>query len=454
MGLPAYPSEQRRLISRMELKTSASSDLLQESRHIFRGRVLVFSLFFLWALTANLLPVLIPHLKTACHLSVLQSSTIDSAYWIAYFLIAIPAGMFMKKFGYRKAIIAGLLLAALGAFLFYPAAESRSFVFFLCALFILAAGMTFLETSANPFIMTLGDSATAAQRLNFAQAFNGLGAFIASMFLSKLIIGQETKAQADLDLLSPQALDSYYSLLFHKLKLPYIAIGIVLLVISFFFVITKFSTGGGSTVQVEGANEKKVLFLKYPQLRWGIIAQFFYVGAQVCISSFFILYCTSVVGIKGYEATNYLGLLLLGFMLGRYIGAFLMKYVDAAKMLWIYASISFFLMILIVIIGGKQAIGAFIGVEFFMSIMYPTIFSLSIRDLGNNTQIASSYMVMAIIGGAVFPPLLGYVSDVTGSIQIAYMVPLICFIPVALFGWHQMRVNIKPIYTVISKKLS
>lgn len=401
---------------------------------------LVVSLFFLWALTANLLPILIPHLKKACHLSVLQSSLIDSAYWIAYFVIAIPAGMVMKRVGYKRTIITGLLLAATGAFLFYPAAESRSFVFFLFALFILAAGMTFLETSANPFMTILGEPETAAQRLNFAQAFNGLGAFIASMFLSKLIVGKQVKTKAELDLLSPGFLDKYYDMLFHKVKLPYVLIGIILLVVAFLFMVTRFSESRNGSITVGVlVDQEKITIRQHPKLIMGIITQFFYVGAQICVSSFFILYATSVAGLNEYQATNYLGLLLLGFMLGRYIGSFLMKYTSAAKLLYLYAGINVVLMLFIVFIGGKSSVWAFIGVEFFMSIMYPTIFSLSIRNMGNHTPIASSYMVMAIIGGAIFPPLLGYISDVSGSIQTAYVVPLICFVPVVYFGWQNRK---------------
>lgn len=414
--------------------TAADSKPYQKGKKVFLGgTVLVISLFFLWALTANLLPILIPHLKKACRLSVLESSLIDSAYWIAYFVIAIPAGLVMKRFGYKRAIITGLLLAAVGAFLFYPAAESRSFAFFLFALFILASGMTFLETSANPFMTILGDPATASGRLNFAQAFNGLGAFIASMFLSKLIIAEKLKTSAELEQLSPENLDHYYSSLFHQLKFPYLLIGAILVGVAILFMITRFSSD-----HIPGKDHAagKISLTTQPQLLRGIITQFFYVGAQVCVSSFFILYATSVTGMTEYAATNYLGLLLLSFMTGRYLGSFIMKYVKPANLLWIHALVSILLMFFIVLIGGESALWAFIGLEFFMSIMYPTIFSLAIRNLDDNTPIGSSYMVMAIIGGAVFPPILGYLSDLTGSIRIAYLVPLVCFIPVAWFGWQ------------------
>lgn len=420
-----------------------SRTLVQKKGNRFPiGITLVISLFFLWALTANLLPVLIPHLKKACKLTVLESSLIDSAYWIAYFVVALPAGMVMKRFGYQKAIVIGLLMAAVGASLFYPAAESRSFIFFLFALFVLAAGMTFLETSANPFITVLGDPETAVGRLNFAQAFNGLGAFVSSMFLSKLIIGKNVKTDQELRILSPEALDTYYSMLFHKLKFPYLMISAILLVVAILFMITKFAANT-ATFKKEIQEGEKFFILKHPQLLWGILTQFFYVGAQVCVSSFFILYATNVIGLTEYHATNYLGLLLLGFMLGRYIGSFVMRYVKAEKLLFLYAVISIFLMLFIVIIGGSGALWAFIALEFFMSIMYPTIFSLAIRNLHGYTPIAASYLVMSIIGGAVFPPVLGYLSDVTGNIQMAYLVPLICFIPVAYFGWMQMKLKIK-----------
>lgn len=405
------------------------------------GTVLIFSLFFLWALTANLLPVLIPHLKKACKLNVLESSLIDAAYWIAYFVVAIPAGLVIRRFGYRITIIAGLVLASIGAGLFYPAASAMAYGFFLLALFVLASGMAFLETAANPFITLLGRPATAVRRLNFAQAFNGLGAFIAAMFLGKLIIGKNIKTEEALGSLSPDALRSYYESLFHQMKFPYMMIAAVLLLVAVLFTVTKFSVSR-KDVSNERRLRAKLKLDEHPQLTGGIIAQFFYVGAQVCISSFFILYVVDVVKMNEYAATNYLGLLLLGFMLGRYAGAFIMNYIDPSKLLFICAVINISLLLFIVFMsGGYHTTWIFIGVEFFMSIMYPTIFSLAIKGLGDKTPLASSYIVMAITGGALFPLLLGYLADVTGSIQTAYAVPLLCFVPVAWYGWSQQRIK-------------
>jgi FHS family L-fucose permease-like MFS transporter len=394
--------------------------------------VLVTSLFFLWAITANLLPILIPHLKKACKLNVLQSSLIDSAYWIAYFAVAIPAGLVMKRFGYKVSIIVGLLLAGVGAFLFYPAAESRTFSFFLLALFIVASGMTFLETSANPFITVLGSPESASRRLNFAQAFNGLGAVIATNFISHAILSDNVKTGEELKSMSAAKLNSYYESLFHTLKMPYIVIGLVLIIVAIMFMFTTFQ----KTEQPaeKDKNNGGLNPFKFPNLAWGISAQFFYVGAQVCVSSFFILYAKNTAGLTEKEAATYLGILLISFMLGRYIGAFLMKKYSPAGMLILYTLINIFLMGVIVLIGGKVSLYAFMGVEFFMSIMYPTIFSFAIKNLGNKTHMASSYMVMAIIGGAIFPPLLGVVYDHTQSMQLAYLVPLLCFVPVLYYG--------------------
>jgi MFS transporter, FHS family, L-fucose permease len=399
-------------------------------------KILVISLFFLWALTSNLLPVLIPHLKQAAQVNTFQASLVDSAYWIAYFLLAIPAGFVMKRFGYRNTIVAGLLLAAAGAFLFPWAADAKQYEYFLFALFIVASGMTFLEVSANPYIRELGPPETYSQRLNFAQAFNGLGAVVATNFLNHLILSDElVKTDIELKHISPELLNNYYTNLFSSVKLPYVIIGIVLLIFALIFIVTRF----------DQTNRKKLagsgLFnpFQYPALSWSMLAQFFYVGAQVCISSFFILYAQNIAGFS-INASNYLlGLLLVAFMIGRYVGAILMKKYEALNLLIVYALINLLLCAVIVFVRGRAGVYAFIGVEFFMSIMYPTIFSLGIKSMKDKTEIASSYMVMMIIGGALLPPILGIISDSFGSIAWGYMVPLICFAVIGVYGIVQRK---------------
>ena len=394
--------------------------------------ILVTSLFFLWALTSNLIPTLIPHLKKACRLTDFQSAFIDSAYWIAYFIIAIPAGLVMKKFGYKKAIIAGLLIAALGTFLFYPAAEQRTFAFFLAALFIVASGMTFLETAANPYMTILGPPETAPQRLNFAQAFNGLGAFIAAFFLSKIILSGKEISDEVLSKMSAADANTLLTNEAKSVQMPYLIIGFTLLAVAIIFILTHFPAEQKAT-GVNNSLDKKFNLFQHKNLVLGVAAQFFYVGAQVCISSFFIRYCKHTAGLGELDAASYLGFLLMGFMIGRYVGTFVMQYIQPAKLLAIYSIANIILLAIIVFVGGKVSIYALIGVEFFMSIMFPTIFSLAINGLGEKTKMASSYLVMAIVGGAIFPVIMGKVSDMF-NIQLAYIVPAVCFFMVLYFA--------------------
>lgn len=417
------------------MDTSGQNETTTQGRNF--ALALVTGLFFLWALTSNLLPVLIPHLKKATGVNTLQASLVDSAYWLAYFFLALPAGIMMKRAGYKATIITGLLMAAAGAFLFPLAADSKSFTFFLFALFVVAAGMTFLETSANPYIKVLGGAGNYAQRLNFAQAFNGLGAVVATNFLNRLILSDEVvKSDEALSLLSPGELGNYYTTLFGSVKLPYTLIGIALLVFALCFFFVKLPQPGDE-------NQRGLRFfnpLRYPQLRDSMAAQFFYVGAQVCVSSFFILYAEKSGGLSLSSANTFLGLLLICFMVGRYVGAYLMTRYNAVNLLYWFATGSVLLSLIIVLAGGMAGVLAFLGVEFLMSIMYPTIFSIGVRDMGEKTEISASYMVMMIVGGAFLPPVLGYLAD-KSSIQFAYWVPLWCFVAIALYARRQLRIQ-------------
>jgi FHS family L-fucose permease-like MFS transporter len=391
--------------------------------------VLITSLFFLWALTSNLLPSLIPHLKKACQLNDFQSAFIDSAYWIAYFIMALPAANIMRRYSYKTGIIAGLVIAAIGALLFYPAAEIRSFGLFLGALFLMAGGMTFLETAANPYITVLGSPETSSQRLNFAQAFNGLGAFVAAFFLSKLVLSGTELTADQLHAMSPEALNTYLSTEANRVKLPYISIAIILLAVAFMFFIVKMP----NVNEEKGSFKFDIAVFRHRHFKNGVIAQFFYCGAQVCISSFFIRYSKFSADMPEAEATNLLGYLLLCFMIGRYAGTFLMRTIKAETLLAVYSVCNILLLIYISFIGGRIGVFSMMGVEFFMSIMFPTIFALGIKGLGAETKIASSYMVMAIVGGAIMPLALGYIAR-QYNMQLAYTVPLVCFFFILFFG--------------------
>lgn len=397
--------------------------------------ILLTSLFFLWGFALNLNPILIPHLKKACQLSDLQSAFIDSASYIAYFLMAVPAGQFMKKFGYKGGIIVGLLLFATGAFLFFPAAGMRSYVFFLIALFIIACGLAFLETAANPYITVLGDPATATHRLNFAQSFNGLAATLAPLLGGKFILSGLSYSKEQEAAMPAQQLDSYLQHEANSVQTPFLVIGVTVLLVALFIWKTRLP----DIAEDESVQAKKSIW-REKNLMWGVLAQFFYVGGQVCISSFFIRFSRKVAGIEEKQAAMFLSAALLGFMAGRFIGTFLMKYIAPAKLLAAYAVINMGLLALAVLSEGKVAVYALIGVEFFMSIMFPTIFSLSIYGLGAKTKEGSSLVIMAIAGGAVFPVIMGRLSDAT-NIQTAYIVPAVCFIAVFYFAARNYKVK-------------
>lgn len=392
--------------------------------------ILITSLFFLWGFALNLNPILIPHLKKACQLSDFQSALIDSASYIAYFLIALPAGLFMKKFGYKAGITLGLLLFALGTFLFYPAAEMRHFGFFLLALFIIASGLTMLETAANPYITVLGDADSATQRLNFAQSFNGLAAFLAPLMGGTFILSGKSLSQQQQLSMTPAELNDYLDLEASSVQIPFIIIGIVVLLVAVLIWRTSLPEIKEQQ-EIEGVEPGSVLAEK--NLMLGVAAQFFYVGAQVCISSFFIRFAGSVAGIEEKTAAYLLSGAFLSFMIGRFIGTYLMKFIAPPRLLAVYSLVNIVLLIAAVSTTGMVSVYALVGVQFFMSIMFPTIFALSIRGLGAKTKVGSSLVIMSIVGGAIFPVIMGQVSDVS-SIQTAYIVPAVCFLVVLYFA--------------------
>jgi FHS family L-fucose permease-like MFS transporter len=405
--------------------------------------ILVTSLFFLWAFLHNIDPILIPHLKKACQLSDTQSSFIDVAVYLAYFVIAIPAGLFMHKYGYKRGIIFGLILYAAGAILFVPAASERSYTFFLFALFVIASGATFLETVANPYIAVLGDKESAAQRLNFAQSFNGVGAFMAPIIGGQVILSGVEHTPAELKAMSPLQLAAYLQSEANTVKVPYLVIAGVVIILIILFLCTTIPDvkEDDSALDHHSPQQFSVGVLKNRHLVWAIIAQFFYVGAQVGVGSFFIRYAKYVSGMNEKNAAFLLGwVVMVGFMLGRFAGTFLMRFVKPARLLSIYAAIAAALLLIALNTKGDVALYSVVAVPFFMSIMYPTIFVLGINGLGEETKIASSFLVMSIIGGGAAPVLMGLISDKTGSIQTAYVVPLICFIVILYFGLRGHKV--------------
>jgi FHS family L-fucose permease-like MFS transporter len=404
--------------------------------------ILVTTLFFLWAFIHNLNPILIPHLKKACQLSDLQSSFIDLAVYFAYFIVALPAGLFMHRFGYKNSILFGLMLFTLGAFLFIPAASTRNYGFFLTALFIIAGGATFLETVANPYVSILGDKKDSERRLNFAQSFNGVGAVVAPIIGGQFILSGIEHSRQELDGMGVAQLNIYLQSEIDKIKTPYLVFSLGALLLALLFLFARIPDIKEPDSDPHGTHFSLNVF-KFRHVKWAVIAQFFYVGAQVGVGSFFIRFSKYVLNLPEKKAAFLWGsVAMMGFMVGRFTGTYLMRFVRPARLLSIYAVINICLLALAIGTKGWIAVYAVMGVPFFMSIMFPTIFALGIKGLGEETKIASSFLVMSIIGGAFAPPLMGLISDRTGSMQIAYIVPLLCFTAVLYFGLNGHRVNI------------
>jgi len=403
--------------------------------------VMVTSLFFMWGFVHNLDPILIPHLKRSFSLTNLQSSLVDSSVFIAYFLMAIPAGLAVKKYGYKKGIIFGLLLFALGSFLFIPAADTGEYVFFLGALFIIACGLTILETVANPYIALLGDSETAPRRLNFAQSFNGLAATLAPIIGARIIL---TKGASDEELnkMTESAKQIALAAEASSVKAPYFILGSIILLIAIIFYFLRLPEIEQSGEQIESKNVFQVL--RHKHLSWAVVSQFFYVGAQVCVFSFFILYAVEVANIDRILAADYLGWGCgLAFMIGRFIGVFFMQFIRSERLLAIYSLFCIILCIPTIFFPGMIAVYSVIGIAFFMSIMFPTIFSLGIKGLGKDTEYGSSLIVMAIVGGAFLPLAFGYISDISGSLQFGHIVTLICFVVILAFALKGHKIENK-----------
>ena len=401
--------------------------------------ILVTSLFFFWAFLHNINPVLIPHLKKACQLSDTQSAFIDTSIYLGYFLIAIPAGWFMHKYGYKKAVLFGLFLFGCGFLLFIPAADSRQYVFFLAALFIGASGATFLETVANPYITKLGDENTATQRLNFAQSFNGVGAFLAPIIGGNLILSGIEHTKEELNQMTPEQLNAYLSSEASTVKMPYLILGIAVLVLFLLIFFTRFPEIHEKDEKESSSFSLKVF--RHIHFRWAVIAQFFYLGAQVGTGSFFVRFSKYVADIHEKQAAFLWGsIAMVGFMVGRFAGTFFMKYIKPEKLLALYAGINAILILVAVMTHGKIAVYSLMAVPFFLSIMFPTIFALGIHGLGEETKIASSFIVMSIVGGALFPLIMGEISDSTGgNIQISYVVPMLCCAVVFLYAIKQIK---------------
>jgi len=403
--------------------------------------ILICCLFFLWGMVHNLDGILIPHLKKACQLNNRQSTLVDTAIFLAYFIMAIPAGMLLKKFGYKNSIIIGLVLATIGAALFIPAANALAYTGFLGALFIIGCGIAILETAANPYSAILGDPAGATTRLNLAAAFNGTAAFVGPLVGTLFILSGKEYTTDQLKAMPDAARSTFLLHEASSVKLPYGILAATLAVIAILFFIAKLpeiksvskeETSGGSFF---GA-------LRHKHLSWAVVAQFFYVGAQVCVTSFFIRMAKQGAGFDEIKAGYYLTMYGVLFMGGRFIGTLFLQFVRSNKLLTIYAVITTLLCAVAILGKGSYVVYCLGAIGFFMSIMFPTIFALGIDGIGDDTKPGSSWLIMSIVGGAILPYLMGTVIDLNhDNIQMGYIVPLICFLVIVYFGLSGYKIK-------------
>src|SRR5215469_7576952 len=398
--------------------------------------ILVTSLFFLWAFGVNLNDILIPHLKKAFHLTDFRSSLIQTAFFGGYFLAALPAGWLMEKIGYKRGILVGLLTCATGALLFVPAASVRLYGFFLLALFVMACGQGVLEVAANPYVTILGPPESSERRLNFAQSFNSVVAVVTPIVGAAFILTGVEYSRAQLAAMSPAQLQAYQIAEASTVKVPYLVISALFILVAVlirFAHLPEVREEGTVEEGPSGATGLRGLW-PYKHLLKGVMAQFFYVGAQVGVASFIIRFAQhSVPGIPEKHAADFLKLHLFGFMIGRFVGSAMMKHIAAPRLLSLFGAAALLCLVLVLLGAGVAPIWALVLLGFFHSIMFPTIFALSLKHLGPHTKLGSSLLVIAIIGGAVFPAIMGYISD-RSSIRLAFVMPLVCHAYVLYFG--------------------
>jgi FHS family L-fucose permease-like MFS transporter len=407
---------------------------------------LVTSLFFMWGVPNNLNDVLIRQFMKSFALNRVEAGLVQSAFYLGYFFLAIPAALIMRRKGYKTGLITGLLLFATGAALFWPAAIVGKYWFFLAALFVIASGLSFLETASNPFITQMGSPATAARRLNFSQAFNPLGS-IAGVLAGTVFIFSGVELTPG-QIAAQKAAGTYATYLQHetmRVVAPYLVLAVIALTLAIIFMRTRFpEVAADAEKSASHVESGGILALfRRPHFLLAVFAQFLYVGAQVGTWSYFIQYVQDYT----HQPEKRAGLLLTGtliaFAVGRFSAAWLLKSLDAAKLMTIYAVINSLLLAVAVIRPGWAGMWAVFLTSFFMSIMFPTIFALGLEGLGPLVKLGGSLLVMAIVGGATLTPMMGWISQHSGGIAHAYAVPLFSYVVIALFSWYHMRRSVR-----------
>jgi FHS family L-fucose permease-like MFS transporter len=416
-------------------KTSSNSTY-DAGKNYMVPLMIIIALFFVFGFVTNVNDILIPHLKKACELNNFQSAFVQSAFFGAYFFMSLPAGAILRKTGYKKGIVLGLAIAALGAFLFVPSAMTRQYGFFLFALAVLASGITLLQVAANPYISVLGPSDKAASRLSMMGFANSLAGTLSPFIFGSLLLSGIDYTEAQISAMPELEKIAYLNGEAAHVKVPYIILGVVLLAMALTVFLTKMPEIESLQDEQEEQhhNVGKTSVWQFPNLVLGIGAIFTYVAVEVGVASFIIRYIQELnLGLTGEKASIYVSLYWGSAMVGRLIGIPVMARVDTAKALTFNAVVAIALIIISISSSGMASIWCVVACGLCHSIMWPAIFPLAIKGLGNFTKQGSSLLIMAIVGGAVFPPLMGYVTD-HQSIQAAYGITLICYVYLVFYG--------------------
>lgn len=397
---------------------------MKEKNNVVVPLLVVMSLMLIWNLSRNINDILIPHLKRACQLTDFQSSLVQSAFFGGYFLLALPVGKFISKYGYKAGMVTGLLTAAVGAFLFFPAAETRYYPLFLGALFIMAAGFTFLEVTATPYISVLGDPDRASSRLSLASAVGSVGATIGPFIGSRFLLHATEVSPSTVAKFSPIELNQYLDSEAQLVKTPYLSLGCLFVVIGLLLYFIRLP-------KIEQSDEtagslKSVLKFRHTVL--GALGVFCYLGAEVGIVSFMIRYAKSsgIAGLTEQNAALFITFYMALVLIGRLAGAYWLRSLNPSKMLAVCSITAILLIFISISNTGYISIYSISLIGLFTSVMYPILFTLSIKDLGVHTKTGSSLIIMSIVGGAVIPPLMGLISDSSG-IKTAFIIPVICY---------------------------
>jgi len=415
--------------------------------------ILVTALFLLWGIPSNMNDILIKQFMKSFEITRFKAGLIQSAFYMGYFLLSMPAALLMRKYGYKAGLVTGLFLYSTGTFLFWPAAHVQQYGFFLFALFVIASGAAFLETGANPFIATLGDPRTSERRLNFSQAFNPVGAVTGVLCGTVFVFsGVELSRQQADALKAAGTFEQYLRAETMRVVTPYLVLGTVVLVWALLIMATKFpSITEEAHSEGSGEHSHWRALLHYPHFVQGVLAQFFYVGAQVGTWSYYIAYIQDYTHepekIAGYFLTG----TLVAFGVGRFTATYLMKFFEPSKLMGIYGYINIALVGVAIVFPGWVGVYAVFLTSFFMSLMFPTIFALGIKKLGANTKLGGSAIIMAIIGGAFFTPIMGLVFQVSHSMALAMFVPLVCYAFITYYSFIGSKVRLPELRDAVTR---